>query len=311
MPKSVAVIILNWNTPQHSSNCITSVLKYCNERNFDIILADNGSTDCSFDFLKEKFPDLHFIDNQKNIGFAGGNNKALEYSIANGYMYSLLLNSDTEVDEELIEPLLTYLNNNKHVGAVQPAIYWMHDKEKLWNGPSYFNPYLGITYSKNKYAENQNKRESKPKIKKADWLTGCAMMIRNEVLKESGLFTERFFLYYEDVDLSFRIRKAGYELHYLPHSKLYHEAGVSGKQLTKNPEGILSPIIHYYLSRNKLWIIRKYGSSFFLPFSILFHFFYYVVLFTYFVIRRRWKKASLLLKGIKEGLFTPQKSIWI
>src|SRR5690554_1033673 len=99
MSRPVAIILLNWNTPQHSFNCVTSILKYCDKRNFDIILADNGSTDDSFNFLKEKFPDLHFIDNQRNLGFAEGNNKALEYSITSGYTYSFLLNSDTEVDE--------------------------------------------------------------------------------------------------------------------------------------------------------------------------------------------------------------------
>lgn len=305
MSKPVAIILVNWNTPQHSSNCITSILKYCDKRNFDIILADNGSTDDSFHFLKEKFPDLHFIDNQRNLGFAEGNNKALEYSIKEGYRYSLLLNSDTEVDKEIVEPLLSYLSENNQVGAVQPAIYWMHKREKLWNGPSYFNPYLGITYS-----ENRSEPNKELKIIRPDWLTGCAMMIRNDALKKSGLFTEKFFLYYEDVDLSFRIRQTGYDLHYLPSVKVYHEAGVSGKQASKNKEGTLSPIIHYYLSRNKLWILRRYGSSFLFPLIILIHSFYYGSLFVYFIVRRRWKKASLLIKGIKEGLLTPQKSIW-
>lgn len=306
MSKPVAIILLNWNTPHHSFNCITSILKYCDERNFDIIVADNGSTDDSLNFLKANFPNIHFINNQENLGFAAGNNKALEHSIKSGYTYSLLLNTDTEVEEDLIEPLLQYLDNNTYVGAVQPAIYWMHKREKLWNGPSYFNPYLGITYSKNK-----SKSKRKTIRKKPDWLTGCAMMIRNDVLSKSGLFTEKFFLYYEDVDLSFRIRKAGYELHYLSNSKVYHEAGVSGKQLAKNKEGTLSPIIHYYLSRNKLWILRKYGSGILFPFIVFFHSFYYGGLFIYFIIRRRWKKAGLLLKGIKEGLFTSQKSIWV
>lgn len=306
MSRPVAIILINWNTPQHSFNCITSILKYCDERNFDIILADNGSTDDSFNFLKKKFPKLHFIDNQTNLGFAEGNNKALEYSIKKGYKYSLLLNSDTEVDEEIVEPILNHLDKNDHVGAVQPAIYWMHKREKLWNGPSYFNPYLGITYS-----ENRSKPNKESKIARPDWLTGCAMMIRNDALKKSGLFTKKFFLYYEDVDLSFRVRQAGYELHYLPSVKVYHEAGVSGKQVSKDREGTLSPVIHYYLSRNKLWILRRYGSSFLFPLIILIHSFYYGSLFIYFIVRRRWKKAGLLIKGVKEGLFIPQKSIWI
>ena len=305
MSKPVAIILLNWNTPQHSYHCITSILKHCNNRNFDIILVDNGSTDDSLAFLKVKFPDLHFIENKKNLGFAEGNNRALEYSINNGYTYSFLLNTDTEVDQEVIEPLLNYLDKKEEVGAVQPSIYWMHKRNSLWNGPCYFNPYLGRTYSKTKEADKKDLE-----IKHTDWLTGCAMMIRNKALQESGLFTEKLFLYYEDVDLSFRIRKAGYQLNYLPQVKIFHEAGVSGKQDTKNNEGTLSPIIHYYLSRNKLWISRRYASMFFLPLIIVAHLFYYGCLFIYFIARRRWKKANFLFNGIKEGLFTPQKSIW-
>lgn len=305
MSKPVAIILLNWNTPQHSYNCITSVLKHCNHHNFDIILADNGSTDDSLTFLKGKFPDLHFIINHKNLGFAEGNNRALDYSIKNGYTYSFLLNTDTEVDQEVIEPLLNYLNKNEEVGAVQPSIYWMHKPDTLWNGPCYFNPYLGRIYSKTKGVN-----EKDVEVKHTHWLTGCAMMIRNKALIESGCFTEKLFLYYEDVDLSFRIRQAGYQLAYLPQVKVFHEAGVSGKQATKNKEGTLSPIIHYYLSRNKLWILRRYASMFILPLIIVAHFFYYGSLFIYFIVRRRWKKANLLFKGIKEGLFTPQKSIW-
>lgn len=303
MPKPVAVILLNWNTPQYSFNCIKSLLAHCDQRNFDVIITDNGSTDNSFVFLKKEFPEAYFIDNKKNLGFAEGNNRALAYSIQKGYRYSLLLNSDTDVKEDIVSPLLTYLENNKSVGGCQPAIYWMHEPSKIWNGASYFNSFLGITYSK----KTQNKKKE---IKKVDWITGCAMMLRNEALCKSGLFTERFFLYYEDVDLSFRIRKAGYELHYLPNLSVYHEAGASGKQKAKNKEGVLQPIIHYYINRNKIWILRKYGSPWLAPLNILIYSFYYIPLFAYFALRRRWQKASFLLKGIKEGLFAPLSSIW-
>jgi GT2 family glycosyltransferase len=136
------------------------------------------------------------------------------------------------------------------------------------------------------------------------------MMIRNEALQKSGLFNKLFFLYYEDVDLSYRLRKAGYALHYLPSCKIYHEAGISAKVSAPKKEGHLSPIIHYYISRNHLWFIRQYGAPTFFPINFVYNGIYYLALWVYFIIRGRNTKASFLLKGLREGLFTPKKVIW-
>ncbi|RZL30275.1 MAG: glycosyltransferase family 2 protein, partial [Pedobacter sp.] len=103
MPKSVAIILLNWNTPEHTINCILSVNKFCKAEDFDIIVADNGSTDDSLSILKTKFPTLTILDNKVNLGFSEGNNKVLEYSLKKGYTYSLVLNNDTEVTPELLD----------------------------------------------------------------------------------------------------------------------------------------------------------------------------------------------------------------
>ena len=83
MPKPVALILLNWNTPVHTANCISSLKQYCDARLFDIIVADNGSTDDSLALLKTQFPELIYIDNNENLGFAEGNNRGLSYSIEN------------------------------------------------------------------------------------------------------------------------------------------------------------------------------------------------------------------------------------
>src|ERR1700743_1376615 len=102
MPKAVALILLNWNTPEHTANCILSVQEYCDATLFDIIVADNGSSDDSIARLKAQFPDLIYIENKENLGFAEGNNRALEYSISHGYTYSLVMNNDTAADEDLV-----------------------------------------------------------------------------------------------------------------------------------------------------------------------------------------------------------------
>jgi hypothetical protein len=178
----------------------------------------------------------------------------------------------------------------------------MHDKAKIWNGEGSFNTLLGITSSSTKLPKKSDT------FKKVEWVTGCCMMLRNSTLSINGLFNERFFLYYEDVELSFRLREIGYELHYLPSCKMYHEASVSAS--VEKEEGILSPIIHYYVSRNHIWFVRRYGKKLFYPINIIYNGGYYALMLLYFIVRRRKVKFAYLVKGIKEGVFTPKNVIW-
>jgi GT2 family glycosyltransferase len=304
MQKPVALLLLNWNTPKFTSDCISSLLNYCDRQIFDIIIADNGSTDGSLTLLRDQFPDLTFLDNKENLGFAEGNNRALSYSISNGYQYSLIMNNDTVVDEDLVTGLLKHMEGHQEAAAVQPAIYWMHNRREIWNGRGGYNSIFGKVYSSKK------KSSALTGFSKADWLTGCCMLVRNEVLEQTGLFNKQYFLYDEDVELSFRIRAAGYELHYLPQFTLYHEAGASGQLATREKEGTLSPVIHYYVSRNRVWLLRRFGNPLFYPLMFLYYLPYYTGVFVYFLIRGRRKKASLLFNGLKDGFFTPEKVIY-
>ena len=304
MQKPVALLLLNWNTPNFTSDCINSLLDYCDRQLFDIIVADNGSTDGSLGILRKQFPELTFLDNKENLGFAEGNNRAIAYSIAQGYQYSLIINNDTVVDADLIMGLVQHLKDHPEAAAVQPAIYWMHNRAEIWNGKGCYNSLFGKVYSSKKLPSPETS------FSKAKWITGCCMLVRNEILKKTGNFNKQFFLYDEDVELSFRIRAAGHELHYLPQLKLYHEAGASGQLATREKEGTLSPIIHYYVSRNRIWLLRRFGKPVFYPFMFLYYFSYYAAVFSYFLVRGRTKKASLLFNGLKDGFFTPETVIW-
>jgi GT2 family glycosyltransferase len=303
MPKPVALVLLNWNTPIHTANCISSLMEYCDERLFDIIVADNGSTDDSLFLLKAQFPNLVYIENKENLGFAEGNNRGLVYSIENGYTYSLVMNTDTLVDSDLVSGLTAHLDEHPQAATVQPAIYWMHDKAKLWNGEGGFNSFLGLTPS-----DKTRPIPGDTGYKTAQWVTGCCMLLRNSALTASGLFNKQFFLYYEDVELSFRLRGHGYELHYLPSCKMYHEAGVSAR--VEKEEGFLSPIIHYYICRNHIWFLRKYGKPIFYPVNIIYNGLYYLSVWAYLKLRGRKQKATYIIKALKEGAFIPKSTIW-
>lgn len=208
------------------------------------------------------------------------------------------------VDEDIVAKLSRHLDDHPNAAAAQPAIYWMHNRARIWNGRGNFNKLIGNTLSSTKIPSPRSING----FEKAHWVTGCCVLFRNTTLRQSGLLNKLFFLYYEDVDLSFRLVEHGFELHYLPGCKMYHEAGVSAT--VKKQEGNLSPIIHYYISRNHIWILRRYGNAFLYPLNMIYNGTYYLALLAYFILRGRKQKASYLIKGLKEGFFTPKNLIW-
>lgn len=298
MNKKTAIILINWNSFPLVFDCIRS-LRQMNNTGYDIIIEDNGSTDGSVDLLKEHFSTILLIESPTNLGFTGGNNLCMQYAINKGYEYVFLLNNDTFVKENLIEVLVRYMDQHPQVGAVQPMIYFNHNRTRLWNGGSYFNAWLGHT-SVPDY--NKPVSPASGRIKTVDWISGCAFFIRTGVLKKTGLFAENMFMYYEDVDLSFRIRKAGYTLSYHPGSSVYHIAGMSNKKKTRDKEGFINPIVHYLNIRNRIWLLKKYTPTIKIPGVCLFNFFYISVLIIYFLIRFRFNKLRSVLKGIRDGI---------
>lgn len=297
--KPLAIIILNWNRYEYTANCIISILRHCNQSIFDIILIDNHSTDSSFAKLTSQFPQLTFHRNEGNLGYAGGNNPGLQTSLSKGYKYTMILNNDTEVTGNFISPLINFMDTHPAAGAVQPKILMLFDPSLIWNAGSYYSPFLGRTYTRGYAKKNLPKYNS---ITKVDWITGCCMMLRNEVFSKTGLLNEAFFLYYEDTDISFRIKKAGYDLYYVPDSFILHAAGISGKSRKKSAEGYLNPMVHYYNARNKFWFIRQHSKWYYDLSIIIFQSGVILAYLSYFVMRWRLKKAGQYLKGIKDGL---------
>jgi len=293
MPARVAIILLNWNAYFHSRNSIQSI-SGLNEIVFDIILVDNASTDDSLLKLKEEFPYVQFIQASNNLGFTGGNNVGIKKALELNYEYVLLLNNDVFVDLNFLYLLVNYLDFNQDVGATQPIIYHHPDRYKIWNGGGKVNRVIGKIDSC-QYHNSENFP------KEIDWISGCAFMVRTSVLNQVGLFNEKYFAYYEDVDLSFRIREAGYKLMLIPSSVIYHIGGGSSNTPEKRKEGYLSPEVHYYNTRNHIWIIRQWLKWYEKPTAILYHALYSISLTCYFLLRFRWNKLMAVTKGFIHG----------
>lgn len=297
MQRRTAIILVNWNSFYHSNNCILSI-KRSGATDFDIVLVDNGSADLSGKLLKEKHPDIILLESPDNLGFSGGNNLALKYALQQGYAYSFLLNNDTFVETGFLKNLVTYMVEHPETGAIQPKIFFHKKRNILWNGGSVYNKMFGTTWSK-RYLRTEGKEQQI--IRNVDWITGCALFIRNDILTETGLLAENMFMYFEDVDLSMRIRKKGYSLIYHPDSVIYHVAGASNINKEKNEEGYSNPQVYYINFRNRIWFLKKYTPYYFIPTVVLYNLCYFTAFLFYFLLRRRFKKSGAVLQAIKDG----------
>lgn len=298
MSKKTAIILVNLNSYDLTNDCIDS-LKQMPYRDYDIIVVDNGSADHSGDKLKETHPDIILLKSETNTGFTGGNNLGLSYSLANGYRYSLLLNNDTFVEKDFLEPMVDYMNRHPDVGVTQSKIYFNHNRAMLWNGGSRYSKWLGMTYVKG-YFRKPGKNQYN-KIKEADWATGCSFLARNSVLEQTGLLAKNMFIYYEDVDLSFRIREAGYKIIYHPGSVVYHITGMANKNKKKGKEGYSNPIVFYLSQRNLIWVLKRYTPWYYIPTVVMFNFFFTMAFIAYFTVRSRFQKLKAVLKGVRDG----------
>lgn len=302
MAKKLAIVLVNWNSFELTRDTLHSVAA-TSYKNYDCIVVDNGSSDDSASQLAQYFPSLIILKSGENKGFTGGNNLGMQYALDNAYEYIMLLNNDVFVEPHCLEPLLDAMDANKQLGAVQPLIYFAHDRNIIWNAGSTYNAFLGICRTPN-YNQKDAHHAQMQLHKKIDWITGCAFMIRSAVLKKTGLLKEKYFIYYEDVDLSFNIKAAGYELGYIPASVIYHIAGMSQKTKQKGKEGFVNAKVHYLNARNRIWFLKEHTPIWAIPTVVVFQAFYFFSIGFYFIFRARWNKWLAWQKGIWEGLIS-------
>jgi len=265
MKKKVATVVLNWNRWKDTISCLES-LSLVDTSFFDleVLVVDNASNDDSIHKLEEykkKF-DFKLIKNPSNLGFAEGNNVGLRYAISKGFDYAMVLNNDTLVDRKIFSHLLSVFEDNRGVGVVSPKIYFAKGFEfhkgrysnsdlgkVIWyaGGKVDWNNVMGINLGVDKVDQGQFEE-----IKEVDFATGCSSIFSVPVLKKVGLYDKRYFMYFEDVDLSLRIKKAGYKVLFQPKGIVWHKVAQSS--------GIGSNLSDYFISRNRLLFGLKYAQ---------------------------------------------------
>lgn len=294
-PAPVAIILVNWNGYAHTVQCLRSLGKI-SYPNYQVFVVDNASTDGSIPKLKEEFPDVQYILSEHNTGFTGGNNLGIKCALKEGFELVLILNNDTEVEPDFLSQLVKSKEENPKAGIIQPLIAFLDEKNKIWSAGGFFKSALGHSKTQG-YQELISNSVLKTKL---DWATGCCMLLSKEILEEAGSFHEAYFAYFEDVDLSLRIRKLGYEIVLAPQALIYHEAGASSKQ--QHSEGTLSPKVFYLTARNQLFQLRRHVGF---PQALLawpYQLGKFGLWLAYFCLRARFQKAKALIFGIIDGV---------
>lgn len=240
----VSVISVNYNQAQITIETIAS-LKKVSYPNMEIIIVDNASNE-NPDIIKEQFNDIKFIKSEKNLGFAGGNNLGIKEARGE---FVLFLNSDTEVDENFLQPLVSLLVDNPEIGIVSPKLIYFFSENKNLVQFAGSNPINLLTGRGSTIGFKQIDGEQFNVVCETNLPHGAAMMLPMNVIKDVGLMPEIYFLYYEEHDWAHMVKRAGYKVYYNGQSTVYHKESMS---VGKN-----NPIKVYYMNRNRLIFVRR------------------------------------------------------
>lgn len=244
----IAIVILNWNGRSYLEKFLPGVLQHSSHL-ARVIVADNASSDDSLHLLETKFPEVERIVLDKNRGFTGGYNAALKQVDSE---YYVLLNSDVEVTAGWLEPMLSYLDNHPLTAACQPKIlnYQLRDEFEYAGAGGGFIDKLGYPFCRGRiFTQLEKDLGQYDEDINIFWASGASMMIRSENFHSIGAFDEDFFAHMEEIDLCWRIQKAGFLIRYCHQSVVYH---VGGGTLPKS-----NPRKTYLNFRNNLFLLFK------------------------------------------------------
>lgn len=248
--KKLAVIILNWNGEELLKKFLPTAVKFTMGEEVDLIVADNGSTDDSVNWIRNNCPEVGLIRFKENYGFAEGYNRAIKET---HYPYTILLNSDVEVTDGWWQPILRFLEENPDAGAVQPKIKSYYNREyfEYAGAAGGYLDALGYPYCRGRLFDKVEKDEGQYDGKPIDvcWASGAALGVRTDLYLKLGGLDPLFFAHMEEIDLCCRMLIAGFRVCAISDSEVFHVGGASLNQ--GNPRKT------YLNFRNNLLLLYK------------------------------------------------------
>ena len=239
----ISVITVNYNQSDVTIDFLESARKLKWDH-YEIIVVDNGSEVSPGPQIQELYPEVRYVESAENLGFSGGNNLGIK--AARG-KYFLFVNNDTELTEDLLEKLVRAYESDPKVGMVCPLIRYYDRPDVIqYAGYTEMNPMTARNSTIGQFEVDSGQYQER---KYTAFAHGAAMFTSREVIDEVGMMPERFFLYYEELDWSARIRKAGYEIMLEPAALIFHKESMS--------VGKMSTLKTYYMTRNRILFMRR------------------------------------------------------
>jgi GT2 family glycosyltransferase len=245
----VYIVILTWNGKKDTLECLDSLKKVPYE-NFKVVVVDNGSADGTADEIRKNHNWIQLIVNSKNLGFTKGNSQGCDVAMRNGADYVMMLNNDVEVSPDFLDRLIEVAEADARIGAVAPLIYYYHPRKLVWSAGCTIR-LLGLY---NKMLFIREKDDDVPELLETQVVSGAASCIKRKVIEEVGFLDNLYFSYNEDVDLCYRIRRAGYKLITVKAAKIWHKVSAA-------TGGAFNPVNQYLMARGRSIFIRKFGTT--------------------------------------------------
>jgi GT2 family glycosyltransferase len=243
----VCIVILSWNRRTPLVRCLED-LRRLDYPSYSIIIVDNDSRDDSVAQVRERFPEADIVLNGRNLGYAGGANRGIERALQKGAEYVWLLNDDTQIPPSTLSQLIRGSQLEPGIGALSPVIYYQNEPERLQFAGAYVNVQNAVIRSARSVAE-----ANRPEAGEHQVLVGAALLVSAEAIRRVGSFDERYFAYWEDYDLSMRMREAGMSLRVVTEASIFHSEtlpAVDGRTR--------APYFYYLMTRNEFWFWRRH-----------------------------------------------------
>jgi len=246
----VSIIIPNWNGISFLGDCLLSLRKITYS-NYKVLVVDNGSSDNSVEMIKAKFPEVIVLINKENLGFAAACNRGIKFSLEQEADFTLLLNNDTVVEPDFLDKMIM-ATDNKRVGIVGAKIYYFDEPKRIWFAGGRFI-WWRSSGQHMFWGELDNERLAG--IKDSDFITGCAMLIKKEIIYDIDYFFEPYFLSVEDLDFCYQAKKKGWLIKVALEAKIWHKVSFSRS-------GEFSFSNGYYGTRNRLYFAFKRAHNY-------------------------------------------------
>jgi GT2 family glycosyltransferase len=240
-------VILNTNRRDDTLACLRSIHRGDYPHTQALVL-DNASSDGSIDAIRADFPDAHVVELSENLGYAGNNNVGIRMALDAGAEWVLVLNEDVVLASDAISRMVEVGESDRSCGIVGPLVYHSDEPARIQSAGGL----LGRDWVSRHRGQNETDRGQFVDAQQVEWISGCAVMVRKEVVEQVGMLDERFFYYWEETEWCLRARRAAWKIWVAPRAKVWHK----GVRSDYRP----SPDVTYYWARNWLLMLSKHNA---------------------------------------------------